>query len=123
MGILKRFMTFCSFRLIDFRSITISSSVNQPPTVSETKAKFQKAYRKTIPSIYSNVVNEMLVQQHLWQYNRNYQYDEVFALGFVSVFDQVMEGFDDKEKQMVFSAYVNALEGNPKQIRADAEKM
>ena len=87
-----------------------------PPTVADTKAKFYKTFQTPIPSIYNNVIQELLVQQHLMRYNRKYKYDQVrgrqavlsfagvwrraepvselqvFALGFVSVFDQVLDG-------------------------------
>ena len=48
-----------------------------PPTVADTKAKFYKAFSTPIPSIYNNVIQELLVQQHLMRYNRKYQYDPV----------------------------------------------
>lgn len=48
-----------------------------PPTVADTKKKFLDAYCKPIPGIYSTVVNELLVQQHLIRYNRKYQYNPV----------------------------------------------
>jgi hypothetical protein len=42
---------------------------------------------------------------------------QVFALGFVSVFDQIMDGFESKEKEAVFSAYINALNEDPAKYR------
>lgn len=48
-----------------------------PPTVSETKDKFIKAYPKPIASIYSTVINELLVQMHFIRYSINYEYNEV----------------------------------------------
>ena len=48
-----------------------------PPTVADTKAKFYKTFQTPIPSIYNNVIQELLVQQHLMRYNRKYKYDQV----------------------------------------------
>jgi hypothetical protein len=49
----------------------------KPATVSETKAKFLQNYARPIPSIYSTVVNELLVQMHFITYGIKYQYNEV----------------------------------------------
>ena len=42
---------------------------------------------------------------------------QVFALGFVSVFDQIMDGFDAEEKDAVWSAYIQALNEDPAKYR------
>jgi hypothetical protein len=47
-----------------------------PPTVGETKKKFMTGYSKPIPSIYSTVVQELLVQMHFITYHINYEYNE-----------------------------------------------
>ncbi|KAK9823138.1 hypothetical protein WJX72_000536 [[Myrmecia] bisecta] len=94
-----------------------------PPTVADTKQKFLQAYRKPVPGVYTTIVQELLVQQHLMRYNKSYQYDEVFALGFVSVFDQVLDGLPSASQEQVFAAYINALDEDPARYRADAEKV
>ncbi|KAF0905086.1 hypothetical protein E2562_000889 [Oryza meyeriana var. granulata] len=95
-----------------------------PPTVAETKMNFLKSYKRPIPSIYSTVLQELLVQQHLMRYKRTYQYDPVFALGFVTVYDQLMEGYPSNEdRDAIFKAYITALNEDPEQYRADAQKM
>lgn len=43
------------------------------------------------------------------------------ALGFVSVFDQVLEGLPSDEQAAVFKAYIEALDEDPQQYRSDAE--
>ena len=45
--------------------------------MADTKAKFYQAFSTPIPSIYNNVILELLVQQHLMRYNSKYQYDAV----------------------------------------------
>lgn len=92
--------------------------VSDVPTVSETKLNFLKAYKRPIPSVYSAVLQELLVQQHLMRYKRTYQYDAVFALGFVTVFDRLMEGYpSDEDREAIFQAYVKALEEDPEKYR------
>ena len=52
-----------------------------PPTVADTKANFYRAFSTPLPSIYNNVIMELLVQQHLMRYNNKYQYDPVRSAG------------------------------------------
>ncbi|XP_057874155.2 protein THYLAKOID FORMATION1, chloroplastic isoform X2 [Cryptomeria japonica] len=94
------------------------------PTVAETKLDFIKAYKRPIPNIYSNVIQELIVQQHLMRYKATYRYDPVFALGFVTVYDQLMDGYpSDEDREAIFRAYINALKEDPEQYRNDAKKM
>lgn len=51
-----------------------------PPTVSDTKARFYEEYSQPIPGVYNQVIQEFLVAQHLIRYNKKYQYDEVSIL-------------------------------------------
>jgi hypothetical protein len=42
---------------------------------------------------------------------------QVYALGFVSVFDQILDGFESDQKDKIFSSYINALGEDPAQYR------
>ncbi|CAK9147184.1 unnamed protein product [Ilex paraguariensis] len=100
------------------------SFVSDVPTVAETKLNFLKAYKRPIPSIYNTVLQELIVQQHLMRYKRTYRYDAVFALGFVTVYDQLMEGYpSDEDRDAIFKAYIEALQEDPEQYRIDAQKL
>ena len=48
---------------------------------------------------------------------------QVFALGISSVFSQVLDDMSPDEADQVFSAYINALDEDPKQYKKDAEKL
>jgi len=64
------------------------------------------------------------VQHHLTRYNASYKYDPVFALGFVSVFDQLMEGYpSEQDKATIFQAYIQALQEEPEKYRKDASQL
>lgn len=64
------------------------------------------------------------MQQHLMRYKRTYQYDAVFALGFVTVYEQLMEGYPSSEDQdAIFRAYIQALNEDPEKYRSDARKL
>lgn len=105
-------------------SIRCMSSVTDVPTVAETKSKFLSAYKRPILSIYNTVLQELIVQQHLIRYKRTYCYDAVFALGFVTVFDQLMEGYlSDEDREAIFQSYIRALEEDPEKYRNDAKKL
>jgi photosystem II biogenesis protein Psp29 len=74
--------------------------------------------------MYSTVVQELLVQQHFMRYNSRYTYSPVFALGVVSVFDQVLDAFsDDDDRKKVFASYVKALAEDPERYRRDAQTL
>ncbi|RRT59625.1 hypothetical protein B296_00045684 [Ensete ventricosum] len=50
------------------------------------------------------------------RYKRTYQYDAVFALGFVTVYEQLMEGYSDSEdRDAIFNTYIQALKEDPDQ--------
>ncbi|KAM7492298.1 hypothetical protein LguiA_035219 [Lonicera macranthoides] len=101
-----------------------SASASDIPTVAETKSNFLKAYKRPIPSIYNTVLQELIVQQHLMRYKKTYCYDAVFALGFVTVYDQLMEGYpSDEDRKAIFQAYIKALQEDPNQYRSDAQKL
>ncbi|XP_021776459.1 carboxyl-terminal-processing peptidase 2, chloroplastic-like isoform X2 [Chenopodium quinoa] len=101
-----------------------TSAITETPTISETKLNFLKAYKRPIPSIYNNVLQELFVQQHLMRYKRTYRYDPVFALGFVTIYDQLMEEYpSDEDRSAIFEAYIRALNEDPEQYRKDAQKL
>jgi len=93
-------------------------------TVSNTKEKFLKAYPYPIPSVWSTITNELLVQGHFDKYNVKHEYNALASLGFVSVFDQLYEGFpSEEEKGKIFKAFLEALGEDAKKTRADAEAL
>jgi photosystem II biogenesis protein Psp29 len=95
------------------------------PTVADTKARFLAQYKKPIPSIYNNVLQELIVLHHFVRFNASYKYDPIFALGLVTVYDQLFDGYrnGEEEKDLIFRAYINALQEKPEQYREDAEAL
>ncbi|PIA34403.1 hypothetical protein AQUCO_03800191v1 [Aquilegia coerulea] len=118
-SITKRFSNSSSSQ-----SQAIQCKTEDVPTVAETKLKFLKEYKRPIPSVYNTVLQELIVQQHLIRYKKSYRYDVVFALGFVTVYDQLMDGYpSDEDRDAMFKAYVHALNEDPEQYRLDAQKV
>jgi len=48
---------------------------------------------------------------------------QVAALGFVSVFDQIMEGLPAADQSAVLKAFIEALKEDPEQYRRDAKSL
>merc|ERR1711869_132085 len=71
------------------------------PTVSETKRSFLENNPKPLPGLYTPIVNELLVQQHLIVFNKTYKHDPVSSLGLLSVWDGVMEGAPNVDSEVV----------------------
>ena len=93
-------------------------------TVADTKRKFLEAYPYPIPSVWATVVQELLVQGHFQKYNKKSEYNELASLGFVSVYDQLFEGFpSEEEKGKIFNAFLGALDEDVVRTRADAETL
>lgn len=93
-------------------------------TVADTKAKFIASYPYPIPSIWSVALQELLITQHFVRFSIKYSYSKVSSLGFVSVFDQLFEGFpSDEEKATIFNCFVEALNEDPVKTRADAAEL
>lgn len=52
------------------------------------------------------------------KYKRSFRYDPVFALGFVTVYDQLMDGYpSDEDRAAIFQSYIKALNEEPEQYR------
>eukprot|EP00958_Prasinococcus_capsulatus_P012738 scaffold1284_cov353-Prasinococcus_capsulatus_cf.AAC.4 len=71
-----------------------------------------------MPAIYSDVLQELLVMQHFVRYAVNYKYDEVFAVGLLTVFEQLFDSYRDEEtRAQIFAAYITALDERPDQYK------
>ena len=83
-----------------------------------------KSYPYPIPSIWSVALQELLVTQHFVRYSKKYSYSKLSSLGFVSVYDQLFEGFpSEEEKNTIFECFVKALEEDPATVRKDAAEL
>jgi photosystem II biogenesis protein Psp29 len=114
-------------RVSFFFSLSLSvANTAGPATVADTKAKFAQGYPYPLPSIWATVLQELLVGLHFTVTNSKYQHEEMRSLGFVSVFDQLFEGYpqeDPNAKEKIFNTFMEALGQDPKQWRADAERL
>ena len=90
------------------------------PTVADTKRSFLQNNPKPLPGLYTPIVNELLVQQHLIVFNKTYTHDPVSSLGLLSVWDGVMEGAPNIDSEAVLKALLESLERDPQEYRADA---
>jgi len=98
--------------------------VNNIRTVSDTKKTFYSIHTRPINSIYSRVVEELMVEMHLVSVNVNFVYDPFYALGVVTAFYRFMQGYSpETDKESIFSALVQAQANDPTKYRADAKKL
>lgn len=104
-------------------TVTVRAEAWNPPPVSDTKNRFTEAFKRPLPSLYSGIMQELLVQQHLFRWNKDYKYSEVTALGMCSIFEQVLGGLPEAEREDVFTAFIGALQEDPAKYKADAAKL
>jgi len=102
--------------------VVVAQDLNEV-TVSDTKKKFLEAYPKPIPALYSTIVQELLVQHHLIKFGAKFEYDKVYALGFLSVYDGIMESFPGDNQGEILEAFCGALGTDLAQLRRDAEEV
>ena len=48
---------------------------------------------------------------------------QIFALGIVSIFDQVLDEMSAEERDSIFKAYIGSLDEEPDKYRKDADKL
>lgn len=98
--------------------------MNNIRTVSDTKKTFYSIHTRPINSIYSRVVEELMVEMHLVSVNVDFAYNPFYALGVVTAFDRFMQGYvSDTDKESIFSALIKAQEDDPQKYRADAQRL
>jgi len=98
--------------------------VDTSRTLSDTKRTFYQRHTRPLNSIYRGVIEELLVEMHLLTVNVDFKYDPFYALGVVTVFDTFMEGYQpEKDKESIFNAICEAVQGDPDQYRNDAERL
>lgn len=104
------------------RSHSFLEAVAQNPTELHQPQSSPPCH--TLPARHSSVLQELIVQHHLTRYNAGYKFDPVFALGFTSIFDQLMDGFPNEQgREDIFRAYVEALGESPETYRESTKEV
>ena len=109
--------------LLDLSWPLLLAAAFAPPSVAVTKEKFLSLYKRPIVAVYNTVIQELLVQQHFMRYSITYQYNAVYALGVMSVFDQILEALPSDERTAIIDAYIRSLGEDPATYRRDAEAL
>ncbi|NEO32028.1 MAG: photosystem II biogenesis protein Psp29 [Symploca sp. SIO3C6] len=98
--------------------------MNNPPTVSDTKRGFYSHHTRPVNSIYRRVVEELMVEMHLLSVNTDFRYDPIYALGVVTAFDRLMQGYQpEQDKESIFNALCLSVGAQPQQYRQDAQRL
>ncbi len=101
-----------------------STPVPPVPTVADTKRAFYTYHPRPVHAVYQRVVEEMLVEMHLLQVNVAYRYHPLYALGVVTSFDTLMAHYrPTAQRDSIFQALCRALNHDPQQLRADAQRL
>ena len=97
-------------------------SVEKNRTVSDTKRSFYSHHTRPITSVYRRVIEELMVETHLLSVNADFRPDPIYYLGVVTSFDRFMQGYQpEKDRDSIFNALCQSLEGDPAQYRTEAE--
>ena len=93
-------------------------------TVSDSKRAFYAAYPRPINSVYSRVIEELLVEMHLLSVNADFKPDPIYYLGIVTSFERLMEGYNPEDhKEQIFNALTTSTDGNPQNYKNQAETL
>ncbi len=93
-------------------------------TVSDSKRTFYSLHTRPINSIYRRVVDELMVEMHLLMVNTDYAYSPIYALGLVSAYDRLMNGYrPDTDRDSIFSALCKSVECEGQAFRKDADEL
>lgn len=94
------------------------------PTVSDTKRAFYRGFPKPVNSVYRRAIDELLVESHLLTVCQTFHYDPIFALGWVTAFDEFTTGYrPEADRAKIYHALVSALRLDAEQLRADAQQL
>lgn len=103
---------------------SLTLPVKDVRTVSDTKRAFYAAHPRPINSIYRRVIEELMVEMHLLSVNVDFQYDPLYALGVVTVFDKFMQGYrPERDIDSIFQALCQSVGGDATHYRQQAEQL
>ncbi|GAB0494502.1 hypothetical protein MMPV_005796 [Pyropia vietnamensis] len=91
------------------------------PTVSETMTKFNELFPRPVPSVYRNIISEILMTTHLAKHCAMWKYDAIFAYGYDETFNEFLKFYPiEGERTMLYDAVANALGFSPEKLAKDA---
>eukprot|EP00172_Hildenbrandia_rubra_P004053 Plantae.Rhodophyta-Hildenbrandia_rubra.ctg747.p1 GENE.Plantae.Rhodophyta-Hildenbrandia_rubra.ctg747~~Plantae.Rhodophyta-Hildenbrandia_rubra.ctg747.p1 ORF type:complete len:341 (+),score=89.29 Plantae.Rhodophyta-Hildenbrandia_rubra.ctg747:182-1204(+) len=90
--------------------------------VSVAMSQFQNEFARPVPIVYRSIVNETLMTTHLARVCPMWRYDEVFAFGYMQIFDEFLKFYPaEDEKERLFHAMSKALKFDEKKLRKDGD--
>lgn len=117
-------LTYLKHRdLSNNQTLAIAATTGVRPTMADTKLKFLTQCDTSIPNMYNIPLQELLAQHHLIRFNSKYEYNEVFALGIVTVVNQLLEGLPEADSARIQNAYFSALGDSVDKFKADAAEL
>ena len=91
-------------------------------TISDSKKVFHVCFPFVIAPIYRRITDELLVELHLLNHQKNFKPTHVFALGLIKVFEEFMQGYRPEEhKTKLFDALCKSNNIDSNEIRKKAD--
>lgn len=94
---------------------------DSPPTVADTKQAFLAHFPKPLPSLYSTIIHELLVQQHLFRWNTSYCANPITSLGLWTVLEQTLGELADK--QIIVQAFFGSLSMDIRTVQTEMRQV
>ena len=86
-------------------------------TIADSKKAFNKAFPYVIPAIYRKVTDELLVELNLLSHQKEFQTDNLFALGLTDFFKDFTNGYRPKEHlEELFDAICRSNSLDPREL-------
>ncbi|KAK1861875.1 hypothetical protein I4F81_004454 [Pyropia yezoensis] len=91
------------------------------PTVTETMTKFNELFPRPVPSVYRNIISEILMTTHLAKNCAMWKYDAIFAYGYDETFSEFLKFYPiEAERTMLYNAVAKSLGFSPEDLAKDA---
>jgi len=93
-------------------------------TVSETMKQFTELVSVTINPLYRAMITDTVSTTHLTVVDARFQYDKVWALGFISSMDILLSNYPEKPDAIkIVSALAESMGMNAETLRADSASL
>ena len=91
-------------------------------TISDSKKVFHVCFPFVIAPIYRRITDELLVELHLLNHQKEFKPTHVFSLGLIKVFEEFMQGYRPEEhKSKLFDALCKSNNIDSNEIRKKAD--
>jgi len=92
-------------------------------TVSDSKKLFYEQFQYVIPGLYKRIVDEMLVELNLLNYQNEFTQDYLFCIGLTETFKELMKGYKpEKHLDLLFKSLCSSTNFEAREIQEISDK-